>query len=156
MLLRSSSQLQSFLRSPGFRFRPFSGVNVRSPAGMISLEPNLMSKNPELVKEHIRARQSYEEVLGLVDKVDSLVKNRDDAFKERENARVARKDLSKQIWAKMSSGGSQEEIEKMKKAMEIATETVQKCEKDLVALDIKVDRLMLSFPNLIDDRFVTF
>ena len=146
--------------SSGFRLRPLirsskklfstESRNRISSAG-ISLDVNLIAANSELVMSHLNSRQSSEEQLNDVRKIESLRAKRNHCIVEGDTARNTRKILSNEI-GKLMRESKTEEAAQLKKKVEESNQISLKAIEQQNEIDKEIEDIFSRIPNLLDDR----
>ena len=113
------------------------------------IDINLIRKNPELVKENIR-KKFQDQKLHLVDDVlvyDEKVRG---LKQEGDNLRALRNSLSSQIGALMREKRV-DEANELKAQVVKNNERIASIEKDVADLEDKINKAMMTIPNIIAD-----
>lgn len=113
------------------------------------IDINLIRKNPELVKENIR-KKFQDQKLHLVDDVlvyDEKVRG---LKQEGDNLRALRNSLSSQIGALMREKRV-DEANELKAQVVKNNERIASIEKDVADLEDKINKVMMTIPNIIAD-----
>ena len=112
------------------------------------IDINLIRTNKELVKENIR-KKFQDEKLPLVDEVEELDKQNRALKQEADSLRASRNTLSNQIGMLMREK-KVDEANKIKEAVRKNNDRIAEIEKEQEELDIKIRKIMLTIPNIID------
>ncbi|CAM9112690.1 unnamed protein product [Choristocarpus tenellus] len=125
--------------------------NGRANADDMSLDTNLISKDPELVLEHLRGRRVDEKTVHAVSKIGELMQSRRELIREKDSALNTRKTLSAQI-GKLLKGGQTDEAEVLKQEVESANIVADRAEDSLNKVDEEMNNMFALLPNLLDSR----
>ena len=109
----------------------------------------LLRENPDIVRENIR-KKFQDEKLPLVDEVIELDIESRKTKTLADNLRAERNRYSKEIGG-LYKQGKKEEAEEMKKLVNEKADLLAECEEKEVALQEKIENIMLVIPNIIDD-----
>lgn len=112
------------------------------------IDINLIRTNKELVKENIR-KKFQDEKLPLVDEVEELDKQNRALKQEADTLRASRNTLSNQIGMLMREK-KVDEANKIKETVRKNNDRIAEIEKEQEELDIKIRKIMLTIPNIID------
>ena len=112
------------------------------------IDINLIRTNKELVKENIR-KKFQDEKLPLVDEVEELDKQNRALKQEADTLRASRNTLSNQIGTLMREK-KVDEANKIKETVRKNNDRIAEIEKEQEELDIKIRKIMLTIPNIID------
>ena len=112
------------------------------------LDLKFIRENPEIVKQNIK-NKFQDKKLGLVDKVIALDIEFRNTKQEAEALRARKNKISKQIGGLMAQG-KKEEAEQMKKQVTADSEYLAELEIQESELEIKVKKIMMIIPNIID------
>ena len=112
------------------------------------IDINLIRTNKELVKENIR-KKFQDEKLSLVDEVEELDKQNRALKQEADTLRASRNTLSNQIGMLMREK-KVDEANKIKETVRKNNDRIAEIEKEQEELDIKIRKIMLTIPNIID------
>jgi len=117
----------------------------------VSLDFNLLSEQPEIVKRSLTMRRASEEQLAAIDRIAELTQQSKELKKVGNKAREVQKTLSKQI-GKFMKEGNKEEAEKVK--AEVAAAKVEASAADEKDQEMEKERaeLFSNLPNLLDPR----
>lgn len=113
------------------------------------IDINLIRTNKEMVKENIR-KKFQDQKLPLVDEVEELDKKYRALKQEGDDLRASRNTLSSQIGALMKEKKI-EEANKIKETVKKNNERIVELEKEEEELSVKIRKIMLTIPNIIDD-----
>ena len=112
------------------------------------IDINLIRTNKELVKENIR-KKFQDEKLPLVDEVEELDKQNRALKQEADTLRASRNTLSNQIGMLMREK-KVDEANKIKETVRKNNDRIAEIEKEQEELDVKIRKIMLTIPNIID------
>ncbi|MBR2809549.1 MAG: serine--tRNA ligase [Erysipelotrichaceae bacterium] len=112
------------------------------------IDIKLIRENPEMVKENIR-KKFQDEKLPLVDEVKALDEEYRELRVKADTLRSQRNNGSKEIGNLMKQG-KREEAEALKKRLGEIGEEISKLEEDEVVLEDKINKIMMTIPNIID------
>jgi seryl-tRNA synthetase len=113
------------------------------------IDIKLLRENPDIVRENIR-KKFQDEKLPLVDEVIELDIESRKTKTLADNLRAERNRYSKEIGG-LYKQGKKEEAEEMKKLVNEKADLLAECEEKEVALQEKIENIMLVIPNIIDD-----
>ncbi len=113
------------------------------------IDINLIRKNPELVKENIR-KKFQDQKLHLVDDVLGYDEKVRGLKQEGDNLRALRNSLSSQIGALMREKRV-DEANELKAQVVKNNERIASIEKDVADLEDKINKAMMTIPNIIAD-----
>ena len=118
-----------------------------------SLDARILSENLELVLSHLRSRRASDEALNSAKTISTLNSDRVSLIKQRDEALQQRNELSARVGNLMreSKGEETEEILGIKAEATAAGETATGVEESLAEIESKMNTLLASLPNLLDD-----
>ena len=115
------------------------------------LDRNLVAKNSDLVREHLVKRNSSDEVLSELNKLVVLINMRRELQTKTDNLRSQRKGFSKEIGG-LYKTGKRNEAEELKASVAKIGLRLDLFESERKELLEQEETLLLSFPNLLDER----
>lgn len=113
------------------------------------LDIKFLRENPELVKENIK-KKFQDKKLNLVDEVIALDAENRKTITQASELRAQRNKLSKSIGALIGQG-KKEEAEQVKIQVSAQAQLLKELEEKEAELEAKVQEIMLTIPNIIDD-----
>lgn len=118
-----------------------------------SLDARALSENLDLVLSHLRSRRASDEALDAAKNISTLNLDRVSFIKQRDDALQQRNELSAKVGMLMrdSKGEETEEIVGIKAEATKVGETAAGVEESLAGIESKMNALLASLPNLLDD-----
>ena len=118
-----------------------------------SLDARTLSENLDLVLSHLRSRRASDEALDAAKTISTLNLDRVSLIKQRDEALQQRNELSAKVGMLMreSKGEETEEIVGIKAEATTVGETAAGVEESLAEIESKMNSLLASLPNLLDD-----
>eukprot|EP00962_Isochrysis_galbana_P012234 scaffold3457_cov118-Isochrysis_galbana.AAC.1 len=146
------------IRAGGLRVRPLvararaprASVALESSAGL-TLDERLVAEEPETVRTSLRRRQASEEVLGAVDRIGELTRERAALVEVGNAARAQRKALSPKIGALLKAGDDGA-VESLKAEVAAASEEAAAADAKMEVIEAERGALFATLPNLLDAR----
>ncbi|CBN73852.1 conserved unknown protein [Ectocarpus siliculosus] len=123
----------------------------RSNADDASLDSVLISTNPDLVVDHMKARRMGEDSVEAVHRIGDLMDNRRELIMTKEDALKQRNAMSAQI-GKLMKAGQAKEAEEKKNEVQSINKIAGSAEEDLNEVDSELNTLLMRLPNLLDSR----
>jgi seryl-tRNA synthetase len=115
------------------------------------LDRNLVANNASLVRDHLARRNASDEQLSDLERLVTVIARRRQLQTETDGLRADRKRISKSIGPLMKAGKREEAQPLRDQVGEIAS-TLDQLEQERKQLSEEEEQLLLSFPNLLDDR----
>ena len=118
-----------------------------------SLDARTLSDNLDLVLSHLRSRRASDEAMDAAKTISTLNLDRVALIKKRDEALQQRNELSAKVGMLMreSKGEETEEIIGIKAEATTVGETAAGVEESLAEIESKMNTLLASLPNLLDD-----
>ena len=114
------------------------------------LDIRFVRENPDVVKQNIR-NKFQDEKLPLVKEVIELDERSRELKTKGDSLRAEKNKLSKQIGACMAKG-MKDDAEELKRRVAADAEELESMEKEQAELDEKIKKIMMTIPNIIDER----
>ena len=113
------------------------------------LDIRFVRENPDVVKQNIR-NKFQDEKLPLVKEVIELDERSRELKTKGDSLRAEKNKLSKQIGACMAKG-MKDDAEELKRRVAADAEELESMEKEHAELDEKINKIMMTIPNIIDE-----
>lgn len=127
-------------------------VNGRLSGEGKSLDIRLINNEIDVVLSHLNARKASEDQLQVVQKLQELSSFRTEQVKIQQAALTIRKSISQEIGKLMrNKEENAEKIDALKQEVEEANKKASNADEELVTIEEKLDSLIKSLPNLLDD-----
>ncbi len=115
------------------------------------IDPNVLTHEPDKVKQHLDRRNADDSLYSSVDEVVKLEWKRRLMIQERDHLRAERNTLSKQIGGLMREG-KKDEAEDIKATVATGKVRTEELETKLAELEAVKSDVLLSLPNLLHDE----
>lgn len=126
-------------------------VHNRVDADGVSLDAQLVARQPDIVISNLKARRAGPESIATVSTIGELMEKRSELIREKDKALNTRKTLSAAI-GKLMKEGNNEQVDKIKAEVAAAKEISDAADTTLGEIDKNVDQLFMRLPNLLDAR----
>jgi len=144
-ILRTQSRLLAA------RARPPSAIAAAGVEALPTLDERLVAEEPELIKNTLRSRRASEDLLGAVDRIGDMTRERAELVQVGNDARQERKTLSAQI-GKLMKSGTPEEVVALKDEVAKANERADASDVKVEEVEAQRAALFDTLPNLLDPR----
>ncbi|KAG5176550.1 hypothetical protein JKP88DRAFT_269202 [Tribonema minus] len=128
-------------------------VHGRLSADGVSLDAQVVAKQPDIVLSNLRARRAGDEAIETVSSIGGLMEQRTGLIRKRDAALNTRKTLSAQI-GKLMKEGKEGDVAAIKEQVAMANAEAGAADAELAEVDERVNDMFMRLPNLLDARVV--